>query len=255
MIQTRSRQSTALCMVFFLSGTSALIFETLWFRLAGLALGNSVWASALVLSSFMGGLALGNALAAFHGHRIGNPIRFYAALEMAVGVSGMALVLLLPFFTEWLAPLFRRFASEPRVVNLLRLVISFVLMVIPATAMGMTLPLLVKALYEESSNFGALLGRLYGWNTLGAVAGALVTETIFVEIFGIRAAGAWACLFNFTAALGALLIAGNSANSQSPSGPSVLRLRALSASGSKFFLPALFPARCYWPLRSSGFDF
>jgi spermidine synthase len=39
--------------IFFLSGGSALLFETLWFHQAGLAFGNSVWASSVVLSSFM----------------------------------------------------------------------------------------------------------------------------------------------------------------------------------------------------------
>src|SRR4029450_9032596 len=53
-----------LCGVLFLSGTGALIFETLWLRLSGLVFGNSIWAAALILSSFMAGLALGNALAA-----------------------------------------------------------------------------------------------------------------------------------------------------------------------------------------------
>ena len=43
--------------IFFLSGASALVLENLWFRQAGLAFGNSVWASSLVLSSFMAGLA------------------------------------------------------------------------------------------------------------------------------------------------------------------------------------------------------
>ena len=47
-----------LCGVFFLSGAAALLFETLWFHQAGLAFGNSVWASAIVLSSFMAGMAL-----------------------------------------------------------------------------------------------------------------------------------------------------------------------------------------------------
>ena len=44
--------------VLFLSGIGALIFETLWLRLSGLAFGNSIWAAALILSSFMAGLAL-----------------------------------------------------------------------------------------------------------------------------------------------------------------------------------------------------
>ena len=59
-----------LCTIFFVSGASALIFETLWFRQAGLAFGNSIWASSLVLSGFMGGLALGSALAARYGTRL-----------------------------------------------------------------------------------------------------------------------------------------------------------------------------------------
>ena len=58
------RRNAVLCLLFFLSGAAALLFETLWFRLATLAFGNSVWASSLVLSSFMMGLALGNAWAA-----------------------------------------------------------------------------------------------------------------------------------------------------------------------------------------------
>jgi hypothetical protein len=32
--------------VLFLSGIGALIFETLWLRLSGLAFGNSVWSAA-----------------------------------------------------------------------------------------------------------------------------------------------------------------------------------------------------------------
>ncbi len=50
--------------IFFMSRKSALAFEALWFHQAGLALGNSVWASSLVLSGVMAGLALGNAPAA-----------------------------------------------------------------------------------------------------------------------------------------------------------------------------------------------
>ncbi len=72
------------------------MFETLWFRLAGLTFGNSVWASALVLASFMAGMALGNWLAATRGNRIRYPVRFYAFLEVVVGTSGLALVLLFP---------------------------------------------------------------------------------------------------------------------------------------------------------------
>src|SRR2546427_2600388 len=48
----------------FFSGVGALIFETLWLRLSGLEFGNSIWAAALILSSFMAGLGLGKGVAA-----------------------------------------------------------------------------------------------------------------------------------------------------------------------------------------------
>ena len=79
----------ALSLIFFLSGSSALVFETLWFRQAGLMLGNSVWASSLVMASFMAGLALGNAFAG-KADRVARPVLVYAALEGAIGLSGTA---------------------------------------------------------------------------------------------------------------------------------------------------------------------
>ena len=56
-----TRGTGFLPLVFALSGAAALLFETLWFRQAGLALGNSVWAASLITASFMAGLAAGNA--------------------------------------------------------------------------------------------------------------------------------------------------------------------------------------------------
>lgn len=190
----------ALCLIFFLSGASALIFETLWFRMAGLAFGNSVWASSLVLAGFMGGLALGSLLVARYGGRWGRPLRLYAIFEVAIGVTGMALVVLLPGLASWLAPVFRPFLDAPWVLNPLRLAIAFALLLIPATAMGATLPVLVRTMVRHDENFGRVLGRLYGWNTFGAVAGALSAELLLIGALGIRGAGFVAATLNLVAA-------------------------------------------------------
>jgi spermidine synthase len=175
-----------LCTLFFLSGAAALLFETLWFHQAGLTFGNSVWASAIVLSSFMAGLALGNGLMARFGTRVRRPVRFYALLEAVIGVFGVTLVFILPAASAWLAPVFRPFLDQPLILNPLRLGVGFMLLLLPATAMGATLPVLVKALMARDPNFGSVLGRLYGWNTLGAVVGAVAGEVALVGWFGIR---------------------------------------------------------------------
>lgn len=189
----------ALCIVFFFSGASALIFEILWFQLAGLTFGSSVWATAIVLCSFMAGLALGNGLAAFKGKHIQSPIFFYAGLEMIIAISGYGLVVLFPKLTVWLAPLFQVFLGHAMALNVVRSVFAFFLMIIPATAMGATLPVLVKALYSRDANFGRVLGVLYGWNTVGATAGVLMAEILLLKWFGIKGTGLVAVVFNVIA--------------------------------------------------------
>ena len=189
-----------LILVFFLSGGSALIFGNLWFRQAGLAFGNSVWASALVLAGFMGGLGLGNALAARYGHRVRRPVFTYACLEIIIAASGVFLVYFLPFVGSWLAPVFRAILASPWAVHPLRFAFALSLLLVPSTAMGATLPLLVKALLTSNSNFGQALGRLYGWNTLGAVLGVLTAEVVLIEWAGIRGTAWIAALCNAVAA-------------------------------------------------------
>jgi len=190
--------------VFFLSGCSALIFETIWFRLAGQMLGNSIWASSVVLAGFMGGLALGNALAAKHGHRLTHPIRYYAWLEIIVALAGISLVLAMPHLNNALTPLFQSFLDRPWVLNPLRLTIAFTLLLVPTTAMGVTLPILIRGLCAHEPSFGRALGMLYGFNTLGAVAGALAGEFVLIETLGLRGAGWIAAGANVFAAVIAL---------------------------------------------------
>ena len=166
-----------LALIFFLSGASALIFEALWFRLAGLSLGNSVWSASLVLAAFMGGLALGNALVA----------RFHDRLNPA---------LLGPFLSD--------LTDTPAVLNAVRLAFAFITLVIPAIAMGATLPVIAQAMSRVVPNFGATIGWLYGWNTLGAMLGVILAEVFLVPLLGILSTGFVALTCNLLAAVIAL---------------------------------------------------
>lgn len=212
-----------LCTVFFLSGASALIFETLWFHQASLAFGSSVWASSLVLSGFMGGLALGSATAVWKGDRLGPPVRAYAILEAVIAITGVALVFLLPALGTLTTPLLRPVMDTPWILNPARLLIAFVVLLVPSTAMGLTLPLLTEALVAADPGFGRALGRLYGWNTLGAVTGAIVAETTLIGALGIHGTGIAAGSLNLVAALVAAALArspgGNLAAMERPAPP------------------------------------
>src|SRR4029077_12417083 len=191
--------------VLFLSGISALIFETLWLRLSGLAFGNSIWAAALILSSFMAGLALGTAIAASSKLRM-RPLKLYAALEVAVAVFGCTIVFALPIIGELLRPLFQALWTHQTILLALRVLFSFVILLIPTTAMGLTLPVVLEDRVLARSEFGRALGVLYGFNTIGAVVGAFVGELFLIKAFGLWGTSLAAGLLNCVAAAIALFL-------------------------------------------------
>ncbi len=194
--------------VLFLSGTSALIFETLWLRLSGLAFGNSVWSAALILSSFMAGLALGTAVAASSALQSQRPLRLYAVLELAVALFGCTIVFALPLMGEMLRPIFQVLWTHQTILLSLRVLLSFAILLVPTTAMGLTLPVVLEDPSLRRYDFGRTIALLYGCNTLGAVAGAVIGEAYLVRAFGLWGTSLAAGLLNCGAAGIALLLSG-----------------------------------------------
>ncbi|HEY6206155.1 MAG TPA: hypothetical protein VIW21_08325 [Chthoniobacterales bacterium] len=203
--------------VLFLSGVGALIFETLWLRLSGLAFGNSVWAAALILSSFMAGLALGNAIAASSRVLRWRPLRLYVALEVAVAFFGCTIVFGLPVLGESLRPLWQALWNYQPTLISLRFVLSFLILLVPTTAMGLTLPVLIEDPVFHKAEFGRAIGVLYGCNTLGAVVGALIGEGYLVAAFGLRGTSLAAASASCIAAVIALLVAKRDTESEAAS--------------------------------------
>jgi len=246
--------SGLLYIISFVSGASALVFETLWFRQAGLALGNTVWATSLVLSGFMSGLAVGNALASREQGRVLHPLRIYAVLELLIGISGVALVLVFPGFGPALASSLRAWMDQPWALNLFRLVIAFMLLLIPSSAMGMTLPLLAKILSTRDRNFGHVLGRLYGWNTLGAVSGAILPEMYLLSRFGVKEMALVAGLLNVFVAAAALWLSARFREQPAPvetANPS----RVFGSPGRRWLVAVFLSGFCLLALEVVWFRF
>src|SRR5438874_1439774 len=198
---------TILSSILFLSGIGALIFETLWLRLSGLAFGNSVWAAALILSSFMAGLALGNAIAASSRIRRWRPLHLYALLEVLVAFLGCTIVFGLPALGELLRAVWQTLWNYQPMLLGLRFIVSFLILLLPTTAMGLTLLVLIEDPMLRHTSFGRVIGFLYGSNTLGAVVGAVLGEGCLIAAFGLRGTSLVAGLASCIAAAVALFVA------------------------------------------------
>jgi spermidine synthase len=97
----------ALFTIYFLSGLCALIDEVIWVRLIRLSLGNTVYASSIVVSVFMGGLALGALIMARYSSRIKKPLKTYAILEVCATFLALSVPFLLKLAEPGYALLFK----------------------------------------------------------------------------------------------------------------------------------------------------
>jgi len=78
--------------------------------------------------------------------------------------------------------------------------IAIVILGIPAACIGAVLPLMIRAMSAEGVPLGARVGALLTWNTLGAVAGTLLTGFVLMPMLGLRNAfGALALILGLVA--------------------------------------------------------
>ena len=196
------REPLRLPFAFFASGAAALLFEVLWFRALGRVVGNTVWTGALVLTAFMLGMALGGVLAARWARRIRRPTHAFAAAEITVAVAGSLLVWALPeleaLIGQWLSPL----VEHSTALAGLRLLLALAAMLVPTTAMGMTLAFGVRVLAHQDTT--RALGTLYAANTFGACVAPLLAEYYLIGELGLRGAALVAACLNLLAAVLAL---------------------------------------------------
>jgi spermidine synthase len=91
-------------------------------------------------------------------------------------------------------------------VGLIRFGLAFVALAPVTILMGMSLPVLTRHLVREDPDVGERIARLYGLNTLGAVAGSVASGYLLIELIGLRATTLVAVGLNLCAGGGAVLM-------------------------------------------------
>jgi spermidine synthase len=205
-VQNRGLVINILVLVYLGSGICSLIDEVVWLRLLKLVIGNTVYASSVVVSVFMGGLAIGAALCAKYSDRFKRPLRTYAMIELAITTT----VLLSPgalrladTFYIWL---WRTYHPSQGVLIFWQALLSALILLVPTILMGSTLPLLARFVASVEKDSGSLVGRLYALNTLGAAIGTLLAGFVLIRIVGVMGTLYTAAILNVTVACGGYLL-------------------------------------------------
>jgi spermidine synthase len=167
-----------------LTAFASLLYEIAWTRVLVLVVGSSTYAFTTVLACFLLGIGLGSLVAVGRGR----PPRDLLLLG-ALGQGGIAVLasLLFPFFSTLpvfiVATLQVHFLRAEELLLLHALVIAAVI-VPPALGMGVSFPLLAELAAERRGTTGRETGRAYLANTLGSIAGTVVTGFALIHTLG-----------------------------------------------------------------------
>ena len=183
-LATRSLRASTLpvtLVVFFLSGFAALLYQVIWQRLLVIFSGADVYSITIIVAAFMVGLGLGSLAGGRLADRIGARACLwgFALAELGIGVFGLLSKWL---YYDVLYVGFPYLAATPPVAA----AVLLVSLLWPTFLMGLSLPLLARALTGSLGMTGRIIGSLYGWNALGAAAGALGGTWVLLPLFGLE---------------------------------------------------------------------
>ena len=208
---------------FFLSGACALVYEVAWIRLLSLVFGNTVFALSTVLASFMGGLAIGSLLFGKYSDKLVNNsgpsglLKLYAFLEGGIGIYCLFTPLIFKGIETVYIKAYQGFSFYP--LSILCFLLCMFVLLIPASFMGATLPVLSKYFIKNYQQLGKRVGDLYAINTFGAVLGVILAGYFLPTLIGIKLTIYITAVTNMGIALSILLLARISASQSSPPAP------------------------------------
>ena len=144
------------------SGANAFFYEVLWTRMLSHIMGGSIFAFATMLAAFLTGIALGGGLA-------GPVARDRERAALAFAVTQAAIAILSVGVYLWMGPLI------PESRSTLPMAGMAVAVMLPATIfIGATFPLAVRILARTGREAGEVTAKIYSWNTVGAIVGAIL---------------------------------------------------------------------------------
>ena len=183
------RQPAWILPLMLVSGANAFFYEVLWTRMLAHVMGGSIYAFATMLAAFLTGIALGGGLA---GKVAVNRDRAAAAFALTqLAIAGLSIGVY-----RWMGPLI------PATQTTQSLALYAVAILLPATVfIGATFPLAVRVLSRDESEASPTAARVYAWNTVGAIAGAVLAGFVLIPALGFEGSIKVGVLVNVVLAL------------------------------------------------------
>ena len=189
-----------------LTGLASFVYEIGWIRMLSLVLGSSTHSFELMLSAFIAGLAFGGLWIRGRIDAIAEPVRYLAAVQLAMGLLALATVPVYANCFELMAAVMKGLSRTDQgyvLFNIASHSLSLLVM-FPATfCAGMTLPLITFALLKQGGGEKSI-GAVYAANTVGAIAGVVAATHVGMPLLGLKGLVAFGAAVDLALGVGLL---------------------------------------------------
>ena len=199
----------------FAAGAASLVYEVVWVRLMGLSLGSTAVATSVMLSAFLGGLALGSWIMGRRSDSLRSPLKTLFAIEIVAASLGALSVPALSWAGRAYVLIATATGGSSFVSLLLRAAFSLVVMLVPAMVFGATFPLTTAAA-ARLATVELAAGGVSAASCFGSAVGAAFAGLLLEPALGLTGSALVGAGLNVAAALIALVAAGPRAHSAAP---------------------------------------
>src|SRR4030067_2536327 len=154
----------------------------------------------------MAGLAIGGYIIGKSADSMKKPLRIYGFLELLIGIFAIIFLGLIKLYPYIYIPLAQGRDDNPVYLFLIRIIFSVVVIIVPTSLMGGTLPVLSKFISRHPYDLRNHLSFLYGFNTLGAVAGAIAAGFFFLRFYSVSTTMYIAIVINLLIGFASILL-------------------------------------------------
>ncbi len=171
-----------------LSGAASFVYEIVWIRMLSMAVGSTMHAFELMLASFIAGIALGGLWVRKRADSTDAPLRLVGWMQVGMGVAALASLAVYANAFSWVGWLIGALAKTDggyALFNLGTASIAIAIMLPAAFFAGTTLPLFTITLLRANQGERAI-GRVYAWNTVGAIIGVFAAIHLLIPGLGLK---------------------------------------------------------------------
>lgn len=171
-----------------LSGAASFIYEIVWIRMLSMAVGSTMHSFELMLAAFIAGIAFGGLWVRNHASKTQQPLRLAGWMQIFMGIAALGSLAVYANSFSWVGWIMEALARTDAgyaLFNAGTAAIAIIVMLPAAFFAGTTLPLFTIALLQNSYGERSI-GRVYAWNTFGAIFGVFFAIHFLIPNIGLK---------------------------------------------------------------------